>query len=54
MRTHELSSDFRELTRIFERSWYGDSPLNAQNFEQLEPDFQRFIDRIAIKTELSS
>lgn len=54
MRGHVLFPDFQGLTRIFERSWYGDSLLNQQIFNQLEPGFQHFIDRIALKAESTS
>ena len=43
MRGHDQVDEFRTLTRIFERSWYGDRLLDAASFAELEPKFQRFI-----------
>ncbi|WP_143473531.1 DUF4129 domain-containing protein [Flavilitoribacter nigricans] len=55
MRSNEYFPQFREVTRIFERCWYGDRTLSAAAFEQLEPDFQQFIERLSVtKTALSS
>lgn len=46
MRKQKSIGDFRELTRIFERYWYGELPLNFAAFAQLEPVFRRFISQL--------
>jgi len=46
MRQSDLFGDFRELTAIFERVWYGESPIQAREFHQLEPRFRRMIQQI--------
>lgn len=47
MRNHQDFQSFRDLTRIFERTWYGDRVLNAGTFGQFEPSYRQFIDRIS-------
>jgi hypothetical protein len=37
MRGHPLAEQFREATRIYERVWYGNQPLSAGEYEELEP-----------------
>jgi hypothetical protein len=37
---------FKDLTAVFERVWYGDRMLDRRGFQQLEPDFQRFINQL--------
>jgi hypothetical protein len=55
MRAHDHFAEFRELTRIFERSWYGDRPLDITNFQQLEPGYKVFLDQLTTsKTTLAS
>lgn len=55
MRRHELFTEFGELTHIFERSWYGNHPPNAETFRRLEPNFQQFMSRLAaVKNTVSS
>jgi len=34
---------FRELTLVFEKTWYGDVPVEARDFESLRPKFHRFL-----------
>jgi len=46
MRQTDLFGDFRELTAIFERVWYGESPIHAREFHQLEPRFRRMMQQI--------
>jgi hypothetical protein len=43
MRAQADYQEFRALTRIFEQSWYGNRPLDAEAFAELEPRFTRFI-----------
>ncbi|MCB0629036.1 MAG: DUF4129 domain-containing protein [Saprospiraceae bacterium] len=43
MRTHADFNEFRSLTYIFEQSWYGNRPLDADAFAGIEPRFERFI-----------
>lgn len=37
---------FGEVTRIFERSWYGEQLLEQQEFVQLQPELEQFIQQI--------
>jgi hypothetical protein len=37
MRGHPAAEPFREATRIYERVWYGNQPLSAEEFAALEP-----------------
>lgn len=37
MRGHPLAEPFREATRIYERVWYGNQALSAEEFATLEP-----------------
>lgn len=46
MRSSDRFADFRTLTRVFERVWYGDRQLDKEGFGQLEPQFQRFIKQL--------
>lgn len=41
-----LRNDFRELTNIFERVWYGNVVLEQWEFESLAPVFEIFTDKI--------
>lgn len=41
-----LQRDFRSLTLLFERVWYGDQALDETAFEQIAPRFQAFSQRI--------
>ncbi len=34
---------FQEATRIFERCWYGNRPLAAQDFDQLQPQLRQWV-----------
>lgn len=47
MRQSPLSSSFREITFIFERIWYGDSPIHANEFQRLEPKFRGMVHQIS-------
>ncbi len=42
---HELDfkQQFRELTNIFERVWYGESTIDASVFSRIQRKFQQFI-----------
>ncbi len=47
MRKSDLAKPFREVTRIFERVWYGDQEqLSKTDFQQLEPKFKSFVDTV--------
>jgi hypothetical protein len=46
MRSSEHYSSFKSLTAIFERVWYGERMLDREGFQQLEPDFQLFINQL--------
>ena len=43
MRNHARYPEFQYLTKTFERIWYGNAMLQADTFQQLEPDFKRFL-----------
>ena len=45
-RAHRAAADFRATTRIYERVWYGNQPLDATAFQQLEPEFKNLLTRI--------
>lgn len=46
MRDHRLGREFREVTRTFERVWYGNEPLDAVGYALLEPDFKGLLARL--------
>ncbi|MCC6462407.1 MAG: DUF4129 domain-containing protein [Saprospiraceae bacterium] len=46
MRGQSLEPAFRQATRQFERIWYGNVPLTASGFAQLEPEFKRLLQAI--------
>ena len=46
MRAHRLGREFREVTRSFERIWYGNAALNAAGYALLEPDFKNFLGQL--------
>ncbi len=41
-----LQQDFRSVTLLFERVWYGDQTPDEAAFEQIAPQFQAFAQRI--------
>ncbi len=43
MQPHPLMENFRHVTTIFERVWYGDTPLDEVGFEQIQPSFQGLL-----------
>ena len=46
MRPHLLHDSFRGVTRAFERVWYGNQSLTADEYAQVEPDFKSLLDQI--------
>ncbi len=46
MRTHRLSSEFRRLTALYERVWYGNQAPDAQAFADMASDCQQFLARV--------
>lgn len=46
MRPSTLFTPFRETTAIFERIWYGGSPIYAPDFQRLEPKFRAIMQQI--------
>jgi hypothetical protein len=46
MRPHLLHDSFRVATRAFERVWYGNQRISAEEYAQLEPDFKSLLDKI--------
>ena len=49
MKSSPLSADFKDLTRVFERIWYGNHSITDQDYKSLEPRFRSFVDRINVK-----
>lgn len=46
MRNHPQHDNFRSATRTFERVWYGNEGLNADEFARLEPQFKSLLANI--------
>lgn len=46
VRQHPQYEAFREATRIFERVWYGNAPLRAEEYATLEPQFSRLLNNL--------
>ncbi|HMX39939.1 MAG TPA: DUF4129 domain-containing protein [Saprospiraceae bacterium] len=46
LRQHPQYEAFREATRTFERVWYGNSALQAEEYAALEPHFSRLLSNI--------
>lgn len=47
MRNHAQHDNFRSATRTFERVWYGNEGLSAEEFARLEPQFKSLLANIA-------
>ena len=45
VRNTDLFKPYREVTRIFERAWYGQSDLGEEDFQNIKPRFVEMIDR---------
>lgn len=45
-RAHRAATEFRATTRIYERVWYGNQPIDAKAFQELEPEFKNLLARI--------
>lgn len=43
---NELTSDFIQLTRVFNYAWYGNYPLNENDFPTIQSSFSSFQNRI--------
>lgn len=43
MRQHPLVSEFRQLTVLYEKVWYGNQRLSADSFREMEAAFQKFL-----------
>ncbi len=54
MRPSPLSGAFGEITAIFERIWYGESPVQALEFQRLEPKFRALAHQINAITTLTA
>ncbi|MBP8239580.1 MAG: DUF4129 domain-containing protein [Saprospiraceae bacterium] len=46
MRGHRLGPQFRDVTRQYERVWYGNQPLAAEEFARLEPELKGLLGEI--------
>ncbi len=46
MEKHDLYQKFQNMTRIFERVWYGNRSLNATDFEQIRPEAMDLLTQI--------
>lgn len=54
LRSSTHFEDFRSLTYIFEQTWYGNRPLDATYFGQIEPSFRHFIDGLTTPTKATA
>ena len=43
MRNHPYFSNFRTMTGIYERVWYGDTPIDEPTFLMIQPAFQDLL-----------
>lgn len=46
MRPHSLFEPFKHSTAIFEKVWYGDSPIEESDFNLLQPVFQDLLKKV--------
>lgn len=46
MRGHRLGTQFRDATRQYERVWYGNQSLSAEEFARVEPEFKVLLGEI--------
>jgi hypothetical protein len=46
LRSSPLGPDFRSLTLIFDRIWYGAAKLDQKTYESLAPQYEQFLNRI--------
>lgn len=46
MRTTEYYQNFRDITRDFERSWFGEKEIQQADFQKLQPQFEGFVNSI--------
>ncbi len=51
MRNTNLFKPYREVTRIFERAWYGQSDLGEQDFQRMKPQFVDMINQAKRTTD---
>jgi hypothetical protein len=51
MQPHPLMETFRQVTTIFERVWYGDTPLDEVGFGQIQPSFQGLLDKTRVSVK---
>lgn len=54
MRGHNLSNDFRNVTQIFERVWYGDKEIDEVNFRAIQPAFLGLLEKARSATKIIS
>ncbi|MDO8970198.1 MAG: DUF4129 domain-containing protein [Saprospiraceae bacterium] len=47
MRGHVSGAQFREATREYERVWYGNQPVSAEEFAQLEPALKDLLGSVS-------
>lgn len=46
MKKTEHYERFRDITRSFEKTWYGEKEIQQADFQRLEPQFQSFVSSI--------
>jgi hypothetical protein len=46
MREHRLHTPFKQVTRQYERVWYGNSAIGLNEYNQLEPEFKQLLQSI--------
>jgi hypothetical protein len=54
MQPHPLMENFRQVTTIFERVWYGDTPLDEVGFGQIQPSFQGLLDKTRVSVSIKN
>jgi len=47
MRQQTHFKDFRHVTRIFERVWYGDTKIEQDTFQQISPEFELYLSKVS-------
>ncbi len=45
MRKHRMHNEFRDVVRHYERSWYGNLTLSAEEYARLEPELKRMLEK---------
>ncbi|MFK7947155.1 MAG: hypothetical protein AB8G11_06185 [Saprospiraceae bacterium] len=46
MRKTDYYDKFKQITREFEKAWFGEKGVSQEDFQRLQPEFQRFVNVI--------